>query len=149
MFWNILWFVLLVAFVWVEASTVTLVCIWFALGSLGALILGLFGLHPGVQVVAFLLIAGLTLVLLRPFARKYLTPKLTCTNADALIGTTGLVTEAIENTLSQGQVKLGGMYWTARSTDESPIPVDTLIRVERIEGVKVFVTPVSQKATLS
>lgn len=149
MFWNLFWFALLVAFIWMEASTTTLVCLWFALGSLGALIASLCGLQPWVSWVAFLLIACLTLAFLRPVVRKYLTPRLTRTNTEALIGTTGVVTEPIDNALAQGQVKLGGMYWTARSTDASSIPAGALIRVDRIEGVKVYVTPVSQTAALS
>ena len=149
MFWNLFWFALLVAFIWMETSTATLVCLWFALGSLGALIVSLCGLQPWVQWAAFLLIACLTLAFLRPVVRKYLTPRLTRTNTEALIGTTGVVTEPIDNTLAQGQVKLGGMYWAARSADASPIAEGTLIRVDRIEGVKVYVTPVSQTAALS
>ena len=62
------------------------------------------------------------------------------TNADALIGATGRVTQDIDNDLSQGQVKLSGMEWSARSTQGDKIPTDTMIRVDRIEGVKVFVS---------
>jgi membrane protein implicated in regulation of membrane protease activity len=33
------------------------------------------------------------------------------------------------------------MYWTARSTSGEKIPEGTLIRADRIEGVKVYVSP--------
>ena len=62
---------------------------------------------------------------------------------DSLVGATGLVTETIDNVTASGQVKLGAMEWTARSTTGENIPQGTLIRVERIEGVKVYVTPVN------
>ena len=54
----------------------------------------------------------------------------------------GYVTETVDNMDATGQVKLGGMYWTARSEDGHKIPAGTLVEVTRIEGVKAFVTPV-------
>ena len=47
-----------------------------------------------------------------------------------------------------GQVKLGGMYWTARSTDGHPIAEGTLVKVDKVEGVKVFVTTVKVEANV-
>ena len=82
------------------------------------------------------------LALLRPILRKHFTPKLLRTNVDAMIGSTGLVTVSIDNTISQGQVKLGAIEWTARSATNEKIEAGTLIKVDRIEGVKVYVTPV-------
>ena len=61
---------------------------------------------------------------------------------DAIIGTVGTVTAAINNVAATGQVKLGAMEWTARSSSGEMIEVGTQIKVDRIEGVKVFVTPV-------
>lgn len=137
----IIWLVLMVVFLIVEAATVTLASIWFAGGALVAMIVSLLGLEAWVQVSAFLLVSAALLAALRPLAKKYLTPKVTATNIDAVIGSTGLVTEAVENLNATGQVKLGAMYWTARSTTGEAIPVGTKVRVDRIEGVKVFVTP--------
>ena len=47
-----------------------------------------------------------------------------------------------------GTVKLGGVEWTARSTTDDPIEAGTLVTIDRIEGVKVFVTPVEEKETV-
>ena len=58
-----------------------------------------------------------------------------------MIGAEGYVTEAIDNLSYTGRVKLGGITWAARSTSGAGIPVGTLVKVERIEGVKVFVSP--------
>ena len=63
-----------------------------------------------------------------------------------MAGTEGLVTEAIDNISGAGQVKLGAMVWTARSTDGNPIPAGTRIRADRVEGVKVFVSPLRVSA---
>ena len=72
--------------------------------------------------------------------RKYV--KSTKTNVDSVPGTEGLVTEDIDNVAYQGQVKLGAMTWTARSTSGASIRAGTRVRVDRVEGVKVFVSPV-------
>ena len=54
----------------------------------------------------------------------------------------------IDNVEARGQVKLGGMEWTARSTSGDPISVGTEVRVDRVEGVKVYVTPVEAAVTV-
>ena len=135
-----IWLILMVVFLIVEAATVTLASIWFAGGALCALAVSLLGLKGWVQVTAFLVVSAALLAALRPLTKKYLTPKVTATNVDAVIGSTGLVTAAVDNVTATGQVKLGAMEWTARSTTGEPIPAGTIVRVDRIEGVKVFVT---------
>ena len=141
--------VLLVLFVIAEAATVTLVSLWFAVGAVAAMAAALLGASAWVQFGIFALVSTVLLLLLRPLVRRYVTPKLTATNADSVIGTVGLVTVAIDNTAGTGQVKLGGLYWTARSTTGAPIPLDAQVRVDRISGVKVYVTPVTVSAPVS
>lgn len=138
----ILWLLLMVVFLAAEASTVTLISLWFAAGSLCAMIVCLLGGALWLQLTVFLAVSAVLLTALRPLVRKYITPKLTATNVDSVIGSTGLVSVAIDNVTASGQVKLGAMEWTARSTGGDPIPEGTRVRVDRIEGVKIFVTPV-------
>ena len=137
----------MVLFLLVEATTVTLVSTWFAVGSLAALLLSLLGASVGLQVAMFVIVSAVLLTALRPLVRKYIKPKLTKTNVDAVVGSTGLVTVAIDNVSAVGQVKLGAMYWTARSESGEPICEGTLVKVDRIEGVKAFVSPVKTPAT--
>ena len=140
---SIVWLCLMVVFLIVEASCpIHLVSIWFAVGSLSAMIVGLLHGPMWLQVLVFILVSGALLAALWPLVRKCFNPRVTATNVDSVIGTTGLVTIAIDNVNALGQVKLGAMYWTARSTTGAPIPEGVMIRVDRIEGVKVFVTPV-------
>ena len=131
-----------------EASTVTLVSLWFAGGALSALLMSLLGAAVWIQIVAFLAVSAVLLTALRPIAKKHFTPKLTATNVDSVIGSTGLVTAAIDNISAAGQVKLGAMVWTARATDGAPIPEGTLVKVDKIEGVKAFVSPVQIPETV-
>ena len=139
---SIIWLGLMIVFIWVEAETVALVSLWFAAGSLAAALVGWFCGGIGFQIGAFAVVSGVLLLLLRPVAKKYFTPKLEKTNIDAIIGAEGLVTKKINNTVSEGQVKINGMEWTARSTSQEPIEEGTQIKVDRIEGVKVYVSPV-------
>ena len=137
----VIWFALMVIFLMAEASSVSLVSIWFAAGALVAMIASFFGAWLWLQVVLFLAVAGLLLALLRPLVKKYFTPKLVRTNVDAVVGTTGRVIVSIDNSQAAGRVKLGAMEWTARSTSGDIIGTDTLVKVDRVEGVKVYVSP--------
>ena len=138
----IIWLVLIVVFLMTEASTVTLVSVWFAAGSLAALLLSLLNAPVWLQVSMFVIVSAICLTALRPLVRKHITPKLTKTNVDAIVGSTGLVTVAIDNVSAVGQVKLGAMEWSARSVSGESIPEGTLVKVAKIEGVKAFVEPV-------
>jgi len=144
----IIWLILLVVFILVEASTVTMVSLWFAAGALAALAVSYLVDAMWVQITVFLLVSAILLYALRPLARKHFTPKLTRTNVDAVIGAVGPVTVAIDNVAAAGQVKLGAVTWTARSTQGDPIEAGTVVKVDRIEGVKVYVTPVKVEETV-
>ena len=134
------WFGLLVLFLWMEASTVTMISAWFALGSLAAMLISFFGGQLWLQIVAFFVVSTVFLLSLRPLAKKYFTPKIVKTNVDSVVGSKGKVLEEIDNIAAKGRVKLGGMEWSARSTDGQNIAADTLVTVDRVEGVKVYVT---------
>lgn len=143
----IIWFVLLVVFLLAEAATVTVVSLWFAAGALVAMVASLLGAQLWLQVILFVVVSGGLLAALRPIIKKLFKPKLTRTNVDAVIGAQGIVTGSINNALSQGQIKIGAMEWTARSTSGEPIEINTQVVVDRIEGVKVFVSPAEVKVT--
>ena len=122
------------------ACPIHLVSIWFAVGSLIAMVVSLLSGPVWLQILLFLVVSGGLLACLWPFVKKVLNPHLSRTNVDSIIGSQGYVTSAIDNLHAQGRVKLGGMEWTARSADGSEIPEGVLVQVDRIEGVKVFVT---------
>ena len=136
----ILWLLLMVIFLVIEGISVMLWSTWFAAGALVSLILSLFKVSFPVQLVVFAVVSCGLLALLRPVVQKYVTPKIVKTNVDSVIGSQGTVLVAIDNIAAEGQVKLGAMYWTARSTTGEKIPEGKLIRVDRVEGVKVYVS---------
>ena len=142
---KLIWAGLLVVFVIGEAVTVGLASIWFAVGALVALACALLGANLWVQLTAFMLASALSLAAFRPLARKYINGKVEPTNADRIIGGEALVTEEIHNIRGKGAVTIGGMTWTARSEGDEKIPVGTLVRILRIEGVKVYVEHVKEE----
>jgi len=144
----IVWLVLTVVFLIAEAATVTVISLWFAAGSLTAMAMALLGGGIWLQTFVFLVVSAMALIALRPLVRKYLTPKLSATNIDSVIGSAGIVTADIDNIAAVGQVKLNGMEWSARSSSGAVIPEGARIKVDRIEGVKVFVSPAEVTAKL-
>lgn len=138
---QILWLVLLIIFAASEAVTVGLTSIWFAAGALAALAAALLGGPLWVQITLFLAVSLLCLAAVRPLAKRHLNNKVERTNADRVIGAEAQVTEDIDNIHGKGAVVIRGMAWSARSQDGGPIAAGTLVRVLRIEGVKVFVEP--------
>lgn len=139
----IIWLAALILFGVGEAITVGLTSIWFAVGALGALIASGLGLGFWPQVIIFLVLSALSMALVRPLAQKILKPGYSATNADRVIGATGLVTEEIDNLDGRGLVNISGQVWSARSRrQEEKIPAGQEIRVLEIQGVKVIVEPV-------
>ena len=138
---KILWLVLLIVFAGAEAVTVGLTSIWFAAGALCALIAALLGGELWIQLTLFLAVSLLCLLAVRPLAKRHLNDKVVPTNADRVIGAEAPVTEDIDNIYGKGAVVIRGMTWSARSENGLPIPTGAMVRVLRIEGVKVFVEP--------
>lgn len=136
------WMALLIIFIVVECLTVGLVSIWFAGGSLVAMILAMAGAGAIWQDVAFLVVSALLLVITRPFVKKYLMNKKVKTNYESVIGGVAKVTETIDNYNQSGVAFVDGKEWTARSTEDTVIlEAGSLAEVTAIEGVKLIVKP--------
>lgn len=135
----VIWFVLLILFGVIEAVTVGLVSIWFALGALGALIAKILGAGIVVQITVFIVVSIICIIATRPLVKKLHSKNIQSTNADRCIGQNAVVTEEIDNMNAKGQVKVNGNVWTARSESNEVIPVDTVVKTVRIDGVKMIV----------
>ena len=134
------WVVALVVFLIVEAVTAGLVSIWFVFGSLVALICAALGAAVWLQIFWFVIVSVATLVLTRPLVKRYVDSRSIATNADRSIGRAAVVTERIDNLAATGAVKLDGVVWTARSTDDAvAIETGERVTVRAIEGVKLIV----------
>ena len=119
-----------------------LTSVWFAFGSLAAMILALLHFSIPVQIGGFLAAALFLLVMIRPITRKHFVIGKEKTNADRIIGMKAVVLEAIDNRAAAGQIRVAGQVWTARSVDNAVIPAGCEVQVEAISGVKAIVRPV-------
>ena len=135
LFWLLVTGGLIVA----EDMTVNLITIWFAGGSLAALIAAALGAPLWLQVVLFLAVSAVLLLSLRPFAKRIGKGKDYATNVYSNIGKLAVVVEPIDNLRGTGRVMIGPVDWTARSEDGSVIAEGEKVRVLRVEGVKVCV----------
>lgn len=137
---NIVWAVLAVLFLVIEACTVGLASLWFAVGAVCALIASLLGAPVWLQIVWFLLISAATLIVTRPLVKKYVNNKSQPTNADRLLGSTCRVTETIDNLAGTGAVRADGKVWSARTLDGQIIEEGAVVTVKEIRGVKLMVS---------
>ena len=140
----LIWLGLLILFAVGEAISVGLTSIWFAAGALAALVCALANGPLWLQITLFIVVSVLCLLAVRPMAKKYLNGRVQPTNADRILGVEAQVTEAIDNIRGKGAITIGGLTWSARSQNGEAIPTGALVKVLRIEGVKVFVEPVRE-----
>lgn len=133
------WIGLIVVTAAVEAATVQLVTVWFAVGGVAGLIAYAAGLEIWLQILIFAIVSAVALAVTRPLVKKFTNGRSMPTNADRFIGEKAVVTEKIENDLSKGAVKIGGLEWTARSVDSETAEVGEQVTVEAIEGAKLIV----------
>lgn len=135
------WLGVIVLAVILEAVTTQMVSIWFVAGGLVGLVANALDIPPWPQVLIASVVTLILLVFTRRLLKRKIMPKKVSTNADRCIGATGIVTEAISNLENHGQIKVAGSIWTART--ETPVAVEkgVLVKVLRIEGVKLIVEP--------
>lgn len=134
------WLILAVVLIVVEASTYSLISIWFALGALAAIIPALIsGNAIWAQFAVFVIVSGVSLAFTRKFLKKVLHYNPEPTNADQVIGKQAIVKEEINNIVETGKVTVMGLDWSARSADDSVITVGEIVSVKEISGVKLIV----------
>ena len=135
----IIWLVIALVMLIIEAFTVGLATIWFAAGALVALIAALLDFSIPVQIVLFLAVSICLLI----FTRKIFVEKLKAgsekTNVDALVGEKAVVIAAILP-YEMGQVKVGGQVWSAIGKNpEETFAENQLVKITAVEGVKLVV----------
>lgn len=135
----IVWVVIFVAALIVEAASFALVSIWFAAGALGALIAASLGASVTVQLIVFALLAGLLLIFTRPLLKKLFPHKFIPTNSELEIGKTAVVIEAIDNASGKGRVRLGGVDWSAAAEGGEKIPEGEIVKVKEVRSAKLIV----------
>ena len=140
---SVVWFVIMIALFILEAATIQLVSIWFAFGAMAGFLTSFFIDNWIVQCAVAIVVSVAVLLMVRPMVKKRLTPKVVKTNADRVVGETGLVTERVDNLRETGRVNALGLYWMARSSGDTPIEEGARVKVLALEGVKVIVEKIN------
>lgn len=135
------WFITFLILLFIELITVNLVTIWFAIGSLGALITASITDMVVIQIIVFIVLSVVSLIVTKPIVKKIRTRKITPTNLDRVIGRIGTVTKKITKD-SYGEVKVEGSIWTAKANKE--IREKSQVKVLKIEGVKLLVEEIKE-----
>ena len=141
----ILWLGLVIILLIIEIATMGLTTIWFAGGAIAAFLLSLAGAGTNAQLSVFAVVSFVLLFFTRPWAMRHVNSHATKTNADSLIGRQARVTEEINNLSGTGSAVINGLEWTARSEkDDSVYPVDAVVEICAILGVKLIVKNVQE-----
>ena len=135
--WQV-WAVIAVICLILELSSGDFFIICFSIGAVFAIIGAIVGLNVYWQIFIFAVFSLLSVLFVRPVALRWLhkNDPNRASNADALIGRTGKVTEAIK-VGGNGYVQIDGDMWKAVSTAD--IPVGTTVRVVGRESTIITV----------
>lgn len=136
--WQV-WAVVAIVCLILELSSGDFFIICFSIGAIGAAIdAGLLNNSITVQVITFVIVSLVALLYVRPAAKRWLHKgeDKRVSNADALLGRTGRVTEAIK-VGNSGYVQIDGDMWKAIS--QKDIAVGETVRVIGRESTIVTV----------
>ncbi len=139
-----MWMAFIILFLIVELITVGLTTIWLAGGAAVAFILASMGANFLWQLASFFIVSFLLIYFTRPWALKRFNPLRTKTNSEGLIGEIVKITRCVDNRAAKGTALVNGLEWSARAvSDDMIIKEDTLVKIVRIEGVKLIVEPLN------
>lgn len=127
----------------IEACTTALVSVWIVIGAVCAAAAAALGASALAQLLIFLTVSAVLLILTLPICRKFRSSKKTATNADMLIGRTGIVTEDVDPLLGKGEAKVGGKLWSVQIRGDGKAKAGDIIRVEDIVGVHIVASVIS------
>ena len=137
--WKV-WLILSGVFLIIEIINLGFLVFWFAVGALIAMVSSFFINNIIIQGIIFIISSTILIFATKPLVNKIL-PKdsMVKTNAASIEGKVGKVIIDINPTESTGQIKIDGEAWSAKSSDNTYIPKDSEVIVEKIEGVKAIV----------
>ena len=144
----LIWVIISILCLILELSSGDFFILCFAIGAAVSAILAGCGAGLTVQIIVFAIVSALSVALygmfiVRPaLIKKIHKPnKVRLSNAEAMIGQTGRVSESIEAN-GYGRVAIDGDDWKARSADGSAIDKDTRVRVVKMDSIILTVKPI-------
>jgi len=129
----VVWILVAVVLAVGEILTVSFFLAPFAVGAVIAAVADAAGVDLAGSFAVFIVASLVTLLVVRPIARRHLrTPASIRTGTAALIGTPAMVVERIANGEGVGCAKINGEVWTARALDDDRV-IEAGERVEVVE----------------
>ena len=138
----LIWIIISIVCLILELSSGDFFILCFAIGAAVAAIIAGCGLSLTWQIIIFAIVSALSLLLVRPqLIKKLHKPnRERPSNAEALIGQTGRVSEEIDAN-GFGRVAIDGDDWKARSSDGSAIEKGARVRVVKMDSIILTVKP--------
>jgi membrane protein implicated in regulation of membrane protease activity len=136
----LLWLIAAGLFAAGEVLSLDLVLLMFAGGALGGMTVALVGGATALQLIAFIVVSGVLLALVRPIAKRQLVDRtpLQLDGVDTLIGRTAKVTRDVD--YSGGRIRMGADEWTARSQHSGEsFAVGETVRILQVDGATAVV----------
>lgn len=147
--WMIwIWLGVLILSTLIEIFTMDMSSIWFAVAALVAIVLAAIpAVGWEVQLGVFFGIAIVSLLALRPIAKKFLLKKSQeKTNIESFIGRKiKMLTDSNFDTL--GSAKVGDVVWSVKDNTGESLFVGEIVEIERIDGNKLIVKKIAVTPT--
>lgn len=132
----VLWTIVVIGAIIIEAETSELVSCWFALGGLICLVLAVCRVDLYIQIIVFACVSIFLVIITRPLIKKFTDNEDIPTNADRVKGMVAIVTKDIING-EKGQVKVNYQLWTAICKANYDLKTGDKVLVQEIEAQQV------------
>ena len=140
----VFWLIAAGVFLIIEMATIGFLVFWLGIGALLAMVTSFITDSILIQVIVFVVTSTLLLIFTRPLVNKFIkVPKETVTNAYSIIGKKAIVVKEINNIEGDGQIKVDGEVWSAKSNTDEVISKETEVQIVEIDGVKAVVRKIS------
>ena len=137
------WLIAAIVLVIIEILTAGFGVICFAIGAAFAALISVFAGSESLtwQIIVFVVVSLLTFIFLRPVVIRFLNKKSkeVKTNAEAIIGRKGVVSECIDASQHTGRVAIDGDDWKAVSEDGSVIEKGADVEITKLDSIIVTV----------
>lgn len=142
--WAI-WLILCGIFLLIEIFNISFLLIWPGIGSFFAFIAAVLGAPVEIQIAVFAITTTIMIIFMKPLTKKFFKNKdNTKMNNNAMIGKKGIVIKEISPLEETGQVKVAGELWSAITTNDEKIQINEIVKVMKVDGVKLVVTKINE-----
>lgn len=124
----------------VEIATEGFLVCWFGVGGLCAMgVSFIFPENHFLQLIVMAIISTILILCTKKITQGISKKDNITTNVYSILGKKATVSLLIDNSKSQGQIKIDGDIWSARNEIDEVIPEGSTVEIMKIDGVKAIV----------